>query len=631
MKLFLSKQEKLLLAAAEGDVRKVETLLRKLKYGTGYWVLAVEEASAQGRLEVLKALDAMPDPRWDRVEGGSLAKALLHSHGETADFLAGKGVTLSGGSWMLMGPVARGDAVVTDALRRHPKLRDEMLPPACREGRGPTVEALVALGAPVTMNDSLPLLMAVDGNCTALVSRLLALGAKPSRRSAEILDAAVRRDNPELLDILLKAGADPNAGEQPALERVILNGRDKCLEGLLVAGIDPTLRGAGILRKALHRAHRHPYFEQLVAAGANVDVENGILLKEAAESRDLTVVTRLLSAGADPNAGQGAALRAAVKSGNLHMLARLVAQGGDVNLDKGALLAEAVHDMQCLAFILGHGFDARNLSGPGLCAAVNYGREDRVRLILDAKPDAKSPGISQAISRAFERGYLSLVELLADRGVIADSGEAGKHLMRAFEITYKADFLEKVFRGVDPKSPEAKRALQRALEYGRDETTRFLLSRGVPIEEDDEKTLDLLLKFRDSDCAIQVWLANGGNPDILQGRPLREAVRYGRRDQVEILLNAGADPNACGEDILETCRKSGYREIAGLIEDATRLRDARDRRSRKHRAKLMHDLRDKMHGRGGKPPADAPEKPKKSSGRNAVPPKDSPPPPGGAP
>ena len=224
------------------------------------------------------------------------------------------------------------------------------------------------------------------------------------------------------------------------------------------------------------------------------------LLGAAGAAGNAALTGHLLAAGADPN--DGAAVFHAAAERHFDCLELLVRQGGDLDrtreLDGNAplhWLLDERYQRQAVEWLLDHGADVNLRAGEieetPLHVATRRRRLDAVKLLIDrgADIDARTAGGKTAYAHAVRRPFDEVSDLLAERGADTSLNAADR--------------------------------LAVALVHERIEEARQLI-------------------------AADPGLVPGMNPE--EARILPDVASQGRREAVELLLDAGADIAARGVD-----------------------------------------------------------------------------------
>jgi ankyrin repeat protein len=126
------------------------------------------------------------------------------------------------------------------------------------------------------------------------------------------------------------------------------------------------------------------------------------------------------------------------------------------------------------------------------------------------------------------------------------------------------------------RSDNGSTLLHQAAGANRPDIARELIDRGIDLDARDNGEITPLLHALEVESydTVEVLLEAGADPNIFDnnGRsPLSKAITQGREDRkfVEMLLEHGADPTASNgsrESVLEWVKKHGITDVEGLLE-----------------------------------------------------------------
>jgi ankyrin repeat protein len=354
------------------------------------------------------------------------------------------------------------------------------------------------------------------------------------------LDRALDRADLAATTQALKAGANPNAtmGGETALAKAVMSNNPAIVELVLKAGANPNLcpTGTSCPFRALHvvysppraneETNRDAIAELLLRAGANPNgspKDDMHPLHRAVEYGSTHIAILLIEAGADVQgrAPGGAPLQAALRRGDHAMASRLAA--ARAKLDPSPDLLEAI---------------ARNGDAQGLDMAIGLMRQS-------AKGDKLD--LSAALVAATWKDCAECVRLLLVAGTPhALQDRYSDHVTTTwFDVmgSAGADVL-KVYaaHGLDPLAANADKTtlLHLAARSGKVDSVKWLVSRGVPIDAQEERTLHTPLMAaaeRGHTQAVNALLDAGANSALLD--------TWGKTPKV---LAAQASPRTAGHD-----------------------------------------------------------------------------------
>ncbi|XP_045897844.1 ankyrin repeat and SOCS box protein 2-like, partial [Micropterus dolomieu] len=259
----------------------------------------------------------------------------------------------------------------------------------------------------------------------------------------------------------------------------------------------------------------------------------------ACERSNAAMVAALLNHGAEVNTHciQGwTALQEAVCRNNVEICEMLLKAGAKHNLTNMygiAPLFTAAQSGQVatLRFLLKHGADINSQAGDGATAlyeAAKNGHEEIVELLLSQNADANKPG---------KTGLLPL-HIAAQRG-------SDTTVSMLIPATSKA----RVRRtGISPLHLAAERnrdtVLETLIEAGFDVNAQLSEERSK-LYEDRRSTPLYFAVINNNIDAVRMLLAAGADPNLDVFRPLMVAARLGCIQTVTLLVEHGADINAC--------------------------------------------------------------------------------------
>nr|XP_046229530.1 ankyrin repeat and SOCS box protein 2-like isoform X2 [Scatophagus argus] len=322
-------------------------------------------------------------------------------------------------------------------------------------------------------------------------------------------------------------------------------GQDKCLKVLL--SVQPgmvnkrTEHGESPLLIAVNKEQLR-CVQMLLESGADPDIPNydrETPLYKACEKNSAALVAVLLNHGVAVNTHciQGwTALQEAVGRNNVEICEMLLKAGAKHSLTNvygisPLFTAAQSGQLAALRFLLKHGADINTQAADGATAlyeAAKNGHEEVVELLLSQKADANKPG---------KTGLLPL-HIAAQRG----SDTIVSMLIRA---TSKARIRR---TGISP--------LHLAAERNRDDVLEALIEAGFDVNaqlseersklyEDRRSTALYFSVINNNIDAVRMLLAAGANPNLDMFKPLMVATRQDCIQTVTLLVEHGADINAC--------------------------------------------------------------------------------------
>jgi ankyrin repeat protein len=214
---------------------------------------------------------------------------------------------------------------------------------AAAAGHAAAVKYLLSQGADYTVFNYGPLEDAAKNGHVETVAALLDAGADINMGDGKILIAAARKGQLEVVVLLLSRGADPALDDQEALWRAAENGHTEVVEILcrqpkIDVGMDEN--------KALEEALSGKHFDcarVLIGHGADVNINQGAFLREAAEYNQKETAEFLLKNDADPNAAKDAdtSLVLFARKGNVDAVEMMLDAGARADAYNNAALDAA--------------------------------------------------------------------------------------------------------------------------------------------------------------------------------------------------------------------------------------------------------------------------------------------------
>jgi uncharacterized protein len=439
-----------------------------------------------------------------------------------------------------------------------------------------------------------------NGDIDAVKKELAAGGDvnAPEADGTSALLWATYQSSPELVQLLLKAGADPNArnsfGVTPLLQAARYGD---------AATMTPLLKGGADIKKAERegetalmsaaRAGSVPAVKLLLEHGADVNARESLqdetALMWATAEGHLDVVDALLMAGADPNlkarvseltkrstrtdfpSGGFTAVMWAVRDGNEDIVRRLVKGGADLNLTN----ADGATPM--MLAIINDRFDlAAELLDLG--AKTDDGALYYAVLMRDATTDWRAKDGSRLRSDHDNNlTALDLVGKLLDKG--ADPNRVFEGQMHSSSMC--CDTHENgtpLFRAAVAADVEALKLL---IAHGADLEWSPKAAEGGPRDTFGPKVAGKTPLMVAMNGGKGVGMA-GGPGDIREGAepPFREVSNRNPVDAVNLLLKAGANPNAKsseGDTVLHLAAFDGKLDIVRALVAAGADLDAKDK------------------------------------------------------
>lgn len=259
--------------------------------------------------------------------------------------------------------------------------------------------------------------------------------------------------------------------------------------------------------------HDQPHVvEYLIRQGANVNVNDGWLLCNAAGNGDLVLVKLLIEHGLDVDNYGVRAMKCAIDEGHLHVVKYLYSLGVRSCSDDQLRFAAEMSHWSVIKFLLSQGL-CDNIDELVLKHAVQDGRTDVITLLH---------------SRGIEPSEEKLYRLLED------ATKRGRH--NTVKLLWKDDLMEYWM---------LERLLEEAIKYDRFEIVRFLVGEGKV--KPDVDLLTTALHYERKEIAEYLYdeLYNDLPKDIENGK-VRRFLRKDRRNRTSITEGMKASPVLSG-------------------------------------------------------------------------------------
>lgn len=547
--------EKLLAAAREGRVDAIRSLLAG---GTGVDVCdrdgqtPLNEAAWNGHAEAVQVLlEAGADPK--RKNSRALDFAVRSGTAECVKVLLAAGADPNAGvrkgnagdPTMLMDAIARGDKQIIELLL----------------AAGADVKAVAGATGVVAH--------AIATKRNAWVDKLIDAGGALDGS----LVAAVNAKRLDLLKRLLTLGVpadDLRPGHGTPLSAAVMDGHVEFVKCLIAAGADVNRKspdGLSPLQSAVLWGHASIIGLLLKAKAAVPDD----LLIEAIGSEEPACVKVLLEHGCDASRAPDGLppLFHAIGGKSAKMVDLLIAAGADVN----ARVAPKAGKKKLPARSPLSGKRVPEGMTPLMLAAHN-GSEKIVAALLAAGADPQAVDQKQqtASDYASNRGQTAIVKALAARGAaskVAPSKMHSQAMLRAIVKGDEAGAKKSLAAGADPDTADkyGTAALSHAAQKGMADLVRKLLAAGAKpdhVGKPDGIPALRQAAIRENAEIVRLLIGAGANCKprwqpgsipaderntvyLSYSTPLHDAAAYGRAENVDLLLAAGADINAADE------------------------------------------------------------------------------------
>ncbi|KAI3364702.1 hypothetical protein L3Q82_011488 [Scortum barcoo] len=377
---------------------------------------------------------------------------------------------------------------------------------------------------------------------------LVHIAPEPEEEEEPLFKAIHDGDAVRVKTLVMRPGTNLMLPSKPgwlAIHQAAWYGQDACLRILLSAqpGMinKRTERGESALLVAVSK-EKLSCIEVLLESGADIDIANyerETPLYKACERNSAAMVAMLLNCGASVNTHciQGwTALQEAVCRNNVEICEMLLKAGAKLNLTNmygisPLFTAAQSGQLATLRFLLRHGADINSEAADGATAlyeAAKNGHEEIVELLLSQNADANKPGKTGLLPLhiAAQKGSDTIVSML-------------------IPATSKARIRR---TGISP--------LHLAAERNRDDVLEALIKAGFDVNaqlseersklyEDRRSTVLYFSVINNNIDAVRMLLVAGANPNLDVFRPLMVAARLGCIQTITLLVEHGADINAC--------------------------------------------------------------------------------------
>lgn len=257
----------------------------------------LEDAAALGRLQIVEKILTFGEPGFfkDKPETSfAYQRAVMHGHYRVATLLRDAGArAFEVQAGARLSPSAMSAAIrkgnthavrfLVDQLKKDegfPQTLASALEMAIAARRAPLIKLFVAEGVDVNggKRSETPLDAAVRTENMRVIKTLLSLGAKPdSALGSEALFAAVERKNVEIVDLLVKNGANVAGQSKSLLSMAIHNNDFAMAEHLVALGADINADQGMLVAEALLARHER---------AAGFFFENGVDSEKARQAFD---------------------------------------------------------------------------------------------------------------------------------------------------------------------------------------------------------------------------------------------------------------------------------------------------------------------------------------------------------
>ena len=452
------------------------------------------------------------------------------------------------------------------------------------------LETMIIHGADVnttSKNNKTLLMIASENGNTNIINVLLNALADPNNTDDEgdtCLHYAARNDCcTEVIQAIISHGADVNATNKThatALMLACANGNIDALNALLNAGGDPNLADA-YGDTCLHYIARNycctEVLQPIISHDADVNATNNknvTALMLACVDMNEDAINVLLNAGADPNIAddKGATCihHAVFESCSKNVLEIIVNHGRDVNVTNknnrtALLLACKEGNKDIINLLLNAGADPNIIDANGATcihyAVVEGCSKDVLEIIVNHGADVNATDKNHvtALMLACVKGNKDVINVLLNAGAdpnIAD-GKGATCIYHAVGEGCSKDVLETIVNhgaDVNAKNKFNRTALLIACVKGNKDAINILLNAGADPNVTDYMGAACIHHVVGEGCSkdvLEIVVNHGADIDAINktnATALMLACEKGKKDAIDVLLNAGANPNFADAD-----------------------------------------------------------------------------------
>ena len=425
---------------------------------------------------------------------------------------------------------------------------------ACRTGQSEIVKFLLEAGADVNItnaNGSTSLHVAIIGDCSnetleKIVQQGAAVNAMGNRGKTALIHACESAKT-ESVKLLLKKGADPNISDDKGYTSLhaVVSGRctDNALEDLITHGayLDAQNKSGKTALWLACSDKKENSIKILLTAGSNPNIadNNGYTSLHVAIGCKKKIIKAIIDHGTHVNARSKSnmtALMMACEKRNEDAVNVLLAAGSNPNI--------AFNGLTCL-----HTAVFRDCSKEALQAIISH------RVDMNTTNEKNIT----ALMVACRRGNLDAVNefLNAEADPTIEDGLGATWIHHAVGEGCSKEFLQAIIdHGADVNAANKKNitALMLACKKGNEGCINILLNAGADPNIADDDGYTCLHYAADRDCskeAFQAIITHG--PDVNARNKnntaaLMTACKKGNTTAINIIMNAGADPNIADND-----------------------------------------------------------------------------------
>jgi ankyrin repeat protein len=310
--------------------------------------------------------------------------------------------------------------------------------------------------------------------------------------------------------------------------------------------------------------------KSLLMAGANPQALNVLALKLAVQHGHTDVVKILLANGANPNnrsAKDTTPLMAAVETNNSVIAAELIAHGADVHVENDIVLFRAIvnGNINIVKILLAGGADIHDMDDRALEAAVREGNMNIIKLLLvhSTTHTPYAPHMLRSFSNRTENPEIRQMLLDYIPGDYSGLSQAAKNglFMEVAQNGNLAQVKQLLINGGDINIDKA---LIYAAHNGHLEVVKVLLEAGANVHIDNDKAFRKAAKDGHTEV-VKLLLTTGANVHAKKDYALRNAAKNCNVEIVEILLAHGANAHNADNLALRLAVIQNHTEVVRVL------------------------------------------------------------------
>lgn len=344
-------------------------------------------------------------------------------------------------------------------------------------------------GLSAEVSNNLLIRNAAENGQTAAVKYLLSQGADHTVFNHGPLESAAKNGHVDTVAAFLDAGVDVNTGDGKILTAAARKGQMDVVKLLLTRGADATLDGQEALWRAAENGHADVV--KMICAQPNIDValDDNKALEEALGGTHFDCARVLIDHGADVNVNKGAFLREAAEYGQTETAEFLLQNGADPDL-------------------------AEDTDTP-LVLSARKGYIEIVDMLLDAgaRAEAYNDAAANAAKEKEHWDVLAFLNKHAARQIQLQESEKTGEFARLFSGDYSLDDLR------ETKGPSGQTGLLIAAQTGKFDT---LIARAKGGTQPHLTANDLYHPDNTPDCVLGLLIRHKSlkqffSPDLWEG------------------------------------------------------------------------------------------------------------------